>query len=154
VEARRQVLGLPLDVKALRFFSTALDEFEQAVAWAHVPPTVGLKDDGRPRPPDARVDHAEKDGPRRKPSGVGCQQIGRCLGIAGRGIGEQVDNWYGRRHLMQHCLHLTGIGAVQPEIRDEHNHIGNSPADVDAMPTPLGAKAFARATRRDPLYTY
>ena len=35
---------------------------------------------------------------------------------------------YTRRHLMQYCLHLTRIGAVQPEIREQHNQVINSSA--------------------------
>jgi hypothetical protein len=25
--------------------------------------------------------------------------------------------------LVQHCLHLTGIRPLQPEIREQHNHV-------------------------------
>ena len=69
------------------------------------------------------IDNAEKDGSRRKPCGIGRQQIRRCLRIADRRIGEEVDSGYARRHLVQHRLHLTRIRAVQPKIREQHNHV-------------------------------
>src|SRR5882724_10770755 len=47
---------------------------------------------GLPRPADARIDNAEKDGSHRKPCGIGRQQIRRCLRIADWRIGEEVDN--------------------------------------------------------------
>ena len=45
------------------------------------------------------------------------QQVRRCLGIA-----EEVDNRDPRCHLMQHRLHLAGIGTLQPEIGEQHDH--------------------------------
>src|SRR5215831_5451405 len=48
--------------------------------------------------------------------------MGRCFGIGDRRIGKEVDNGYLWGQLMQHRLHLTGIGAVQSEIRELHNH--------------------------------
>ena len=53
------------------------------------------------------------------------------LGIADWSIGEEVDNGYAWRHLMQHRLHLARIGAVQPEICEQHDQVINSSADPD-----------------------
>src|SRR5262249_52754410 len=66
--------------------------------------------------------NAEKHISRREPLGIGCQQVGRCLGIADRRIGEEVDGGHGWCQLVQHRLHLTRIGSLQTEIRKHHNH--------------------------------
>ena len=92
VRARRQAPRLKVDVPAARRCGAALDQLQQAVARADVPAAVGLENDRRAGPADAGVDHAEKRRPRRKPLGIGREQIGRCLGIAGRRIGEEVDD--------------------------------------------------------------
>ena len=42
--------------------------------------------------------------------------------VASRHVGKCSDNGYAGPHLVWHRLHLTRIGAVQPEIREEHNH--------------------------------
>jgi hypothetical protein len=74
-----------------------------------------------------RAFETEKDGSRRKPCGIGRQQIRRCLWIADWRIGEEVDNGYARGHLVQHRLHLTRIRAVQPKIREQRNHVVSLP---------------------------
>jgi hypothetical protein len=89
---------------------------------ADTPAVVSLEKNGWPSPADAGIDNAEKDGSHRKPCSIGRQQIRRCPGIADWRIGEQVDNGYARRHLVQHRLHLTCIRAVQPKIREQRNH--------------------------------
>ena len=45
---------------------------------------------------------------------------------------------------MQHCLHLTRIGAVQPEIREQHNQVINSSATPSVMPAALRAEGLLR----------
>jgi len=112
----REVLRLPLDVPGARLAGAALHQLEQTVAWADIPATVRLEDNGRPSPADTRIDHAQKNGFHRKPCGINRQQIGRGLGVADRRVGNEVDNGYARRHLVEHRLHLARIRAVQPEI--------------------------------------
>ena len=73
--------------------------------------TVGFENNGWPRPADAGIDNAEKDGFRCKPFGKSRQQLGRCLGVTNRRISEEVDRGHARRHLVHHCLHLTGYMA-------------------------------------------
>src|SRR5262249_40330375 len=115
--------GFRADAPGACLSGGAWDQLEQAVAGADVPGGVGLEDEGRARAADAGVDDAEKRGPRRKPFGIGGQQVGRCLGIAGRRIGEEVDRRYARHHLVQHRLHLTRVGTVQAEIREQRDHV-------------------------------
>jgi hypothetical protein len=126
MKAGRDALRPPLDVPASRACGTALNQLEQAVAGADVPAAVGLENNGWPRPADAGIDNAEKDGFRCKPFGISREQVGRCLGVANRRISEEVDRGHARRHLVQHRLHLTGIRPVQPEIRKQHNHVAVS----------------------------
>jgi hypothetical protein len=133
------VLRSPVDVEASRLSGTALNQLEQAVAGADIPPAVGLENNGRPCPADTGIDDAEKHGSRRKTCGIDRQQIGRCLGIADRRIGEEVDNGYVRRHLVQHRLHLARIGALQPEIRKQHNHAINLPSALAPGNDPMAA---------------
>jgi len=64
------------------------EPLEQTVAGADVPATIGFENNGRPRPADTGIDHAQKHGSRRKPLGKGCQQVGGCLGIADWRISE------------------------------------------------------------------
>jgi hypothetical protein len=67
------------------------------------------------------------------------------LGLpAGEG-GEEVDRRYARRDAMQHRLHLTRIGTLQSEIREQHDHVL-----ARVRPTPLHDRAFAaaQATKR------
>src|SRR5262249_7043930 len=150
---RREALRLKVDVPTARLCGAALDQLEQAVARADVPAAVGLDDDGRAPAADAGVDDAEKRGPRRKPFGIGRQQVGRCLGIAGRRIGEEVDRRYARRDAMQHRLHLTRIGTVQAEIREQHDHLlaRLRPAPRNDQPEflrrPRGAQRARRAVK-------
>src|SRR5262249_52670066 len=54
-------------------------------------------------------------------------EVSRRLGTAHGRIGEEVNKGNARRHLVQHRLHLTRIGAVQPEIREQHNHVYSLP---------------------------
>ncbi|WP_281406680.1 hypothetical protein [Mesorhizobium sp. B2-3-5] len=122
MEAGRQALWLPVDIPAQRLSRAALDQLEQAVAGADIPATVGLDDDGRPRSSGAWIDDTEEDGSRREPLRAGRQQVGRRIGIADRRIGEEIDRGDARRHLVQHSLHLTRVGAVQAEIREQDNH--------------------------------
>src|SRR5262249_56995167 len=70
VKARRDALRLPLDVPAARAYGTPLNQLEQAVARADVPAAVSLENNGWPRPADAGIDDAQKDGFRCKPFGV------------------------------------------------------------------------------------
>src|SRR5262245_10453491 len=133
VKAGRETLRLPVDVPTARLSSAALDQLEQAVAGADVPPAVGLDDNARACPADAGIDDAEKHGSRWKPFGIDRQEVGRCLGIADRRIGEEVDRRYARRHLMQHRLHLADVRTLQPEIREQHDHgvsLPSAPADL------------------------
>jgi hypothetical protein len=51
-----------------------------------------------------------------------------AFGLPTGASAKKVDNGYARRPLMQHRLHLTRIGAVQPEIREQHNQVINSSA--------------------------
>src|SRR5215831_3231382 len=122
VKARREALRLPIDVPAHRLCGTTLDELEDAVARADVPAVIGVENDGGPRAADTGIDDAEEYGAWRKPRRIGRQQIGGRLGVAGRRVGEEIDRGYARRHLVQHGLHLTRIGAVQAEIREQNNH--------------------------------
>src|SRR3954451_11741917 len=85
---------LPLNVPALRRPGPALDQLEEAVPRADVPPAVSLKNNGRPCPADAGINDTQDDGSGREPSGIGRQQVGCCFGVAGRGIGEEVDHGY------------------------------------------------------------
>ena len=119
MKAGREMLRLPVDVPAARLSGSALDELEQAVARTDIPAAVGLEENGWPRAADAGIDNTEKDGSHRKPCGIGRQQIRRCLRIADRRIGEEVDHGDARRHLVQHRFHLARIRAVQPEIREQ-----------------------------------
>jgi hypothetical protein len=123
VKAGREALGLPGYVPTARACSTALNQFEQAVPGADIPAAISLYNDGRARAADARIDNAEKDGSRGKPSGISRQQVSRCLGIADRRISEEINQGHAWHHLMQHRLHLTRIGALQPEICEQHNHV-------------------------------
>ena len=120
------MLWRPVDVPAAQRGGAALHELEQAVSRADIPSAIGLEDQGRPRPADAGIDDAEKYGSRRKPWGIGRQEVGGRLGIAHRCVGEQVDNGRAGRHPVQHRLHLTRVGAVQTEIREDCDH--RSPA--------------------------
>ena len=43
---------------------------------------------------------------------------------------------------MQHRLHLTRIGAVQPEIREQHNQVINSSAGPSVIPVALRAEGL------------
>jgi hypothetical protein len=74
-----------------------------------VPPVFCCESNCRPRTPDTRIDDAEENGCRRKPSSIGRQQIGRCLRIADRRIGKEVDNGYAGYLLVQHRFHLPRI---------------------------------------------
>jgi hypothetical protein len=103
-------------------FTRRCSKLEQAVAGADIPLAIRLENDGWKRAADARIDHAEKDGARRKPRGIGRQQVGRCPAIADRRVGEKVDHGYAGRHLVQHRSHLPDIGTMQSEIREQHNH--------------------------------
>ena len=76
MKASRETLRLPGDVPTARLAGAALDQLEQAVAGADIPPAVGLENNGRARPADARIDNAEKDGPRGKPCGI-ARETGR-----------------------------------------------------------------------------
>jgi hypothetical protein len=118
---------------SLRLSGTAPNQLEQAVARADIPPAVGLQNNGRPCSTDAWIHDAEKNSSCRKPCGISRQQIGRWLGIADWSIGEEVDNGDAWRRLMQHGLHLTRIGAVQPEICEQHDQVINSSANPSAM---------------------
>jgi hypothetical protein len=71
VETRREALGLPIDVPTPRGYGAALNQLEQAVARSDVPAAVGLDNNGRTCPTDARIDNAEKHISRRKPLGIG-----------------------------------------------------------------------------------
>ena len=122
MKARGQALRLKIDVPAACLCCAPRDQLEQAVARAHVPVTVRLDNEGRTRPTDAGVDDAEKRRARRKPLRIGRQQIGGRLGIAGRRVGEEIDDGNARRHLMQYRLHLSGIGALQPEVGEQYDH--------------------------------
>ena len=51
---------------------------------------------------------------------------------------------YARRHLVQHRLHLTRIRAVQPKIREQHNH-------VVGLPKCSGALQRSRVSNGNPL---
>jgi hypothetical protein len=53
---------------------------------------------------------------------------------ADRRIGKEIDDRYGWRRLVQRRLHLTGIGAVQAEIREQHNHVISSPVAYPLRP--------------------
>jgi hypothetical protein len=129
MKARREMLRLPLDVPAARLSGTAPDQFEQTIARADIPAAVRLENNGRARPADPGIDDAEKDGSRRKPYGISRQQIGRCLRVADRRVGEEVNNACARYHLMQHRLHLARIRPVQPKVREQHNHITSMPPE-------------------------
>jgi hypothetical protein len=168
VKARRDALRLPLDVPAAAAYGTPLNQLEQAVARADVPAAVSLENNGWPRPADAGIDNAEKDGFRCKPFGVSRQQIGRCLGVANRRISKEVDRGRARRHLVQHRLHLTGIRPLQAEIGKQHNHVVASlvvglnllPVSVpgtsevcNSRPSPMAAISTTRC-RRLPARSY
>src|SRR5262249_48191249 len=137
VKARGQARRLEVDVEAARPCGAAPGQLEQSIAGADVPAAVRFDNNGRARPADAGVDDAEKRGPRRKPFGIGREQVGRCLGIAGWRIGEEVDRRYAWRHLVQHRLHLPRVGTVQAEIREQHDHAHPSAPDA------LHDRAFA-----------
>src|SRR3974390_2329973 len=71
VKAGREALRLPLDVPAAHACGTALNQLEQAIARADIPPAVRLDNNGRARSADAGIDNAKKDLSRREPFGVG-----------------------------------------------------------------------------------
>ena len=90
MKAGRQTVRFPLNIKTARLPGTTLDELEQAVVGADEPPAVDFDDDGGARPANPGINDAKKDSSRRKPGGIGRQQVSRRLGIAGRRIGEEV----------------------------------------------------------------
>ena len=98
VKAGRKPLRPPLDLEGSRGQRATADELEEAVAGADVAPAIGLEDNRRARAADAGIDDAKKDGAFGKPHGIGRQQIGRSLWIAGRRVGEEVDDGRARRH--------------------------------------------------------
>jgi hypothetical protein len=104
-----------------------LDELEQAVAWANIPPLIGLDDHRWPLAANPWIDDAQEDRPLGKPCGIGREQIGRRLWIACRGVGEEIDDGDAGCHLKQHRLHLASVGTMQSEIGEEHDHAIQSP---------------------------
>src|SRR5689334_6025816 len=126
------MLWLPVNVPAQHIFATAPDELEETIAWPHVPATIGLHYQRRSRPADTRINYGEKNSPLGKPKRIGSEQVGRSLDVADWRVGQEVN--YGRAgcHLVQHCLHLACIGAVQSEVREEHNHSNSLPLAVPA----------------------
>ena len=117
VKACGEVLRPPIDIEAARRRGAPLNELEQAITRSYVPAAVRLEHEGRARPADSWIDDTEKCRAGRKPMRISRQQVRRCLGIA-----EEVDNRDPRCHLMQHRLHLAGIGTLQPEIGEQHDH--------------------------------
>src|SRR5262249_12059992 len=53
--AAGEALRLLVDVPTARSCGAALDQFEQTVAGADVPATIGFENNGRPRPADAPI---------------------------------------------------------------------------------------------------
>ena len=92
VKARRETLRRPCDLPVPHRFGAAGNELEEAIAGTDVPARVGLDDDGGAPPADTGIDNAEKNGPDRKPDGIGREQVGRGLGVAGRRVSEEVDH--------------------------------------------------------------
>src|SRR5271166_2082400 len=104
VKGRRQALRPPVDLEGAGPLRATPDELEQAVAGADMLPAVGFDYESRPRSADAGIDDAEKDGWLGKPRGKGRQQICRRLRVAGRRVGEQVDDGLARRQVVQNRL--------------------------------------------------
>ena len=112
----------PLDFEGAGLLRATPDDLEQAVARADIPAAVGFDHEHRTLSADAGIDDAQEHGSLGKPRGMGGQKIGRRPGIAGRRVGEQVDDGDALRQIVQHRLHLARIGPVQPEIREKRNH--------------------------------
>ena len=67
MKAGREALWFPVDLKRARLERATLDQLEQAVGGADIPPAVSLENNGRPRSADAGINDAEKNGPLGKP---------------------------------------------------------------------------------------
>ena len=70
MKAGREALWLPLNVPAARRPGPALDQLEEAVPRADVPPAVSLNNNGRSRPADAGINDTQEDRSGREPSGI------------------------------------------------------------------------------------
>jgi hypothetical protein len=67
--------------------------------------------------------------------------LGRPLKYPAHRIGEKIYCGNARRHPPQHRLHLTRIGPLQPEVREQHNHVVNLDTPT-ARPTKRCAAAL------------
>ncbi len=95
---------------------------EQSLVRPDEPASVDSHHHTRAPAADARVDHAQEHRARCETLCIGGQQVGRTLDIERREVGKQADHRNPRRLLLQHGLHLAGIGPVKTEIGYQHNH--------------------------------
>jgi hypothetical protein len=122
MKTRRQDGRPPRDLPNSDARRAPQDNLEQAIIGADIEPSVGFDDQRAAIAADSGIDDAQQHGSGRKPLAIGGEQIGRRLGFAGRQVGKQRDHRDRRRGLLQYRGDLAGIGPLQTEIGEQHNH--------------------------------